>query len=85
MRKLPDTISDFVTVLAVLVIAGSVVFSFYTYYVQKDYALYIKASCDPATEECLSEECDEEDPRCINTTDGIIYYKEVYEESSQTK
>lgn len=77
--------SDILLILAVIMIAFSVAFSFYKYYVVKDYLLYVKESCDPQLEECLSEECDIEDPRCAPSEDGLMHYKETYIQAGSTK
>jgi len=77
--------SDILLILAAVMIVFSVVFSFYKYYVVRDYSLYVKESCDPLLEECLSEECDVEDPRCAPAEDGLMYYKETYIQAGSTK
>ncbi len=68
-----------------LLVAISVGFSFYKYYVKKDYLLYIKEGCDPSYEECLVEECDREDPRCLPSENGLMYYKEVYQKANSLR
>ena len=82
-EKTEKTASNTLLVIVTLLVASSVVFSFYKYFVKRDYTVYLKESCDPATEECLSEECDSEDPRCKPSAGGLMYYKEVYRENTR--
>lgn len=77
--------SDKLLILAAIMIVFSVAFTFYKYYVVRDYTLYVKKSCDPQLEECLSEECDIEDPRCAPSEDGPMYYKETYIQAGSAK
>ncbi len=77
--------SDKLLILAAIMIVFSVGLSFYRYYVVRDYSLYVKESCNPVLEECLSEECDIEDPRCAPSEDGLMYYKETYMQAGATR
>ena len=75
-------VSDTLDILLVSMIAVSVIYSFFKYYIRNDYVLFTKEKCDPAFEECLSEECDLDDPRCLPTEGGSMYYKETYEKAN---
>ncbi len=73
--------------LFVLLILG---FSFYRFYIQKDFVSYDFIPCDSTTNTCFVEECSEDDPRCspfmtedgmyffsvleTRTTDSVVYY-----------
>jgi hypothetical protein len=57
----------FYTVL-ILLILGSVGFTFWRIVIQKDYQIVAEVSCDPATESCLHYEgviCDGTDIECV--------------------
>lgn len=81
-EKNKGRISNTLVIIVVTLIAVSVICSFYKYFNKRDYTVYFKETCDPSFEECLSEECDIEDPRCKPLEDGLMYYKEVYQGAS---
>lgn len=43
------------------------------YIVRRDFFVEAKIPCNPDTESCFKEDCDIEDPRCVN--DGAFYFK----------
>lgn len=65
----------FAVFFALIFIAAG--FSFYKFYVLKDYYVKIEADCDPATERCFVYECDEEaDGECpADPKERVSYYK----------
>jgi len=74
-----------VSLVMIATVVVSVGFSFYKYYFLKDYTVYLKDLCDPNISECLSEECDVEDPRCKPSEDGLMYYQESYRKADITR
>lgn len=85
MDNKEDTSLGFLFHLTIILIVASAALSFYRYYVLGDYTLYIKEDCNPNYEECLSEECEDGDPRCIPSEDGFRYYKESYQTASSIR
>ncbi len=60
------------------------VFSFYKFYILKDYYIMSEADCDPATEKCFIYECDPvDDSECPeNPDERISYYKFIEKKAS---
>lgn len=60
--------------LLVISISTTVFLSFFKFYRQQDYLVYVKAFCDPSLESCFLEDC-EDDIRCNPDEDGKFAYK----------
>lgn len=72
------------TLLVILVVSiSSVVFlSFYKFYRQQDYLIYIKTFCDTSIESCFLEDCG--DVRCVPNDQGKFAYKIFFKKASNT-
>ncbi|MFZ2048915.1 MAG: hypothetical protein WAV25_01285 [Minisyncoccia bacterium] len=71
--------SRFLIILTISAILFVVLFSFYKFYIKKDFTLYIKETCNPATEVCFVQECADDDVRCSSLPDKMFYFKIIYQ------
>lgn len=61
---------------------GAVLFSFYKFYLLKDYSVSGEVSCDPATESCFVYVCNPEEEECTGDPEqDTFYYKLIYKKA----
>lgn len=62
----------------------SLLFSFYKFYVVRDYMVYGHAECDPTVSVCFVYECDPESEECSeNPEENVEYYTLIEKNASQ--
>lgn len=76
MKKARKTLfRKWALIIVTMAIVFSVAYSFYRYFIQGDYLLYVKVPCDSTLEKCFIHECDLDDVRCSGLQDQKYYYK----------
>ncbi len=59
-------------------------FSYYRFYIERDYILYGHTECDPSQDRCFVYECDPEIEECTgNTEEDIEYYALIEKNASR--
>ena len=76
--------STFLIVCTVLCVLLAVSFSFFKYFLERDFLLFVKESCDPSKESCFVHECETDDVRCSQLSTGKFFYKIVFKKDYKT-
>lgn len=68
-----------------LLVIGAVFFSFYKYFIVRDYDVRLEADCDPAIESCFIYTCEPaDDSECPeNPEERVSYYKMIEKKASK--
>lgn len=81
--SMAQMLSKWLVVIVVAILISTMLLSVKKYYFDRDYLLYIKATCNPSVEKCFVHECDEGDVRCEGDNEAIQYYKILYKKENQ--
>jgi hypothetical protein len=76
--------SKFLTLGLVILFLASLAFSFYKFYIVRDYMVYGHTECDPSESACFVYECDPETEKCTgNPEEDTEYYALIEKNASQ--